>query len=395
MSGGLHELARQTGRGPDSHLIHMSTNELNALQGLAEANGGSLTINPTTGLPEAGFLDKILPTVLGIGLSPFVGPLAAAGIVGAGYGIAKGNLGEGLMAGLGAYGGANLAGTLSTLGQGGAAAAQAAGQEQVGQQLAANMAQNGANQTAAQALGQQQAAGLFNMGGQFSQMGLPSSLQGVPAEALANAGLNATQQAAYTAVQPNVPGAMRAGLGALRGSWKDIPQAWQAYTGGGLRGAAGLAGLAMPFMSTAPAEFDVPEDGEDPKYEGPYMPAKREYRSDNRALTPENSYEWRFFNKINPVPNVVPFKKYAAGGEVDGVSDSVPAMIDGQQPAALSQGEFVVPARVVAEIGNGSSDAGARKLAMMLSKVEQKMRTARRGEDSGADMVAAQTMGLA
>ena len=57
------------GRGSDSALIHMSPSEIHALQRLAEQHGGSLTINPQTGLPEAGFLTDLLPTIAGIGLS--------------------------------------------------------------------------------------------------------------------------------------------------------------------------------------------------------------------------------------------------------------------------------------------------------------------------------------
>ena len=53
----------EQGRGPDDHLVHMSGKEVAGLQSLAMAHGGSLTINPKTGLPEAGFLDDILPTL--------------------------------------------------------------------------------------------------------------------------------------------------------------------------------------------------------------------------------------------------------------------------------------------------------------------------------------------
>lgn len=53
------------GRGPDSTLVHMSPREVSGLQSLAMAHGGTLTINPQTGLPEAGFLDSLLPTLLG------------------------------------------------------------------------------------------------------------------------------------------------------------------------------------------------------------------------------------------------------------------------------------------------------------------------------------------
>ena len=45
----------QKGRGPDSTLVHMSNREVAGLQALAKKHGGSLTTNPDTGLPEAGF----------------------------------------------------------------------------------------------------------------------------------------------------------------------------------------------------------------------------------------------------------------------------------------------------------------------------------------------------
>jgi hypothetical protein len=50
-------------------LVHMAPREVAGLQSLAMAHGGSLTINPTTGLPEAGFLSNLLPTLIGAGLS--------------------------------------------------------------------------------------------------------------------------------------------------------------------------------------------------------------------------------------------------------------------------------------------------------------------------------------
>ena len=58
-------------------------------------------------------------------------------------------------------------------------------------------------------------------------------------------------------------------------------------------------------------------------------------------------------------------------GEGDGMSDSIPAMISGKQPARLADGEFVVPADVVSHIGNGSSKAGAKRLYSMMDKVRQ------------------------
>jgi len=122
MQGGLNvaqnPMAQQLqsqGRGEDTMLVHMTPGEVNSLQGLAMAHGGSLTINPETGLPEAGFLKKLLPTLLGVGLNfiPGVGPLMAAGLVAAGSVAKTGSLKKGLMAGLQAYGGASLAGGLA------------------------------------------------------------------------------------------------------------------------------------------------------------------------------------------------------------------------------------------------------------------------------------------
>jgi len=78
---------------------------------------------------------------------------------------------------------------------------------------------------------------------------------------------------------------------------------------------------------------------------------------------------------------------YAEGGEIamakgrylqgstDGMADELPAQIGNDQPAALSHGEFVVPADVVSHLGNGNSDAGAKKLYQMMDKI----RTARTG----------------
>jgi hypothetical protein len=68
---------------------------------------------------------------------------------------------------------------------------------------------------------------------------------------------------------------------------------------------------------------------------------------------------------------------YSDGGRLlrgpgDGVSDSIPATIGGKQPARLAEGEFVVPARIVSELGNGSTNAGAKKLYDMMDRVQNK-----------------------
>jgi hypothetical protein len=82
---------------------------------------------------------------------------------------------------------------------------------------------------------------------------------------------------------------------------------------------------------------------------------------------------------------------YSDGGRLlkgpgDGVSDSIPAVIGERQPARLADGEFVVPARIVSELGNGSTEAGARKLYAMMDRVQKARR-----KTVGKDRVATNT----
>ena len=117
------------GRGPDTMLVHMSPKEVAGLQKLAMAHGGSLTLNPHTGLPEAGFLDNLLPTILGAGLMmiPGMQPWGAGLITGGIQAARTGDIGKGLMAGLGAYGGAGLGEAAGASGLFGGADAAGAG----------------------------------------------------------------------------------------------------------------------------------------------------------------------------------------------------------------------------------------------------------------------------
>jgi hypothetical protein len=67
---------------------------------------------------------------------------------------------------------------------------------------------------------------------------------------------------------------------------------------------------------------------------------------------------------------------YSDGGQLlrgpgDGVSDGIPATIGRGQPARLADGEFVVPARIVSELGNGSTAAGAKQLYAMMARIQK------------------------
>jgi len=120
----LHALATDMaskGRNGDSMLVHMTPSEVHGLQALAMKHGGSLTVNPDTGLPEANFLKSLLPMLAGFALGPagfglVSSAMGAGAIVGGITGIATGSLSKGLMAGLGAYGGFGIGESLAGLG---------------------------------------------------------------------------------------------------------------------------------------------------------------------------------------------------------------------------------------------------------------------------------------
>ena len=155
----LHKFAEQVasqGRGDDSLLVHMTPEEVRNLQQFAQANGTTLTINPNTGLPEAGLLSDLFKAVAPIALGAFLGPGAfgiaglgmSAGMAGAAVGglttLATGSLSRGLMAGLGAYGGAGMAEGL--MGAGAGAAQQSAMGALTQDQITTQMAESGLTQ---------------------------------------------------------------------------------------------------------------------------------------------------------------------------------------------------------------------------------------------------------
>ena len=74
--------------------------------------------------------------------------------------------------------------------------------------------------------------------------------------------------------------------------------------------------------------------------------------------------------KIGMASGGIASARYLQGG-TDGMADRIPANIDGEQPAALSHGEFVIPADVVSHLGNGNSDAGADKLYQMMARIRK------------------------
>jgi hypothetical protein len=307
------------------------------------AQGGSLSINPKTGLPEAGFLDRLLPTIIGAGLTFFSGgainPLTAAAIVGGGETIRTGDLGKGFMAGLGAFGGAGLGGALGGAGSLGAqAAAITEGGAGAGQ-----LAQGAKDAFTSQPF-------LDQAKGSLATLGQPGGLS--------NLGSNLMEQ---------------------------------------YGGKYGAMAAAFPAVSEImrPPDVKFPEKEED-KNKSPALPMPRVYnpiQKDPRKI----SSEYNYFDPSNPYPGFMRVGGGATGGVVkaaagrylqgpgDGTSDSIPATIGNAQPARLADGEFVIDARTVSEIGNGSSNAGAKKLYAMMERVHRERKRAKRGQDSNAD----------
>jgi hypothetical protein len=111
-------------------------------------------------------------------------------------------------------------------------------------------------------------------------------------------------------------------------------------------------GLTTPMGSYIPPSVGVPSYV--------YNPQTREYQQMAKGGISDAHYN---------------LGGYSDGGRLlrgpgDGVSDSIPATIGNKQPARLADGEFVVPARIVSELGNGSTEAGARKLYAMMDRVQ-------------------------
>jgi len=291
------QLVRSKGRGEDTVLIHMTPGEVKGLQAIALAHGGSLTINPETGLPEAGFLKKLLPVIAGAALTGLTGgiinPLTASMIVGGGstaLGMAKGksfgeSLGSGLKAGLGAYGGGTLGASLANTGA-------SAVMEQTN---------NIVPQSAIKGVD-----GLKYMG------------QGV--KDLATEG----------------------GLGRFGSEFMN-------QAGGKLGAAAAGAGVLSGLGAFDQPETQFPGLPQQPVYEGPYMPQPREVAFRGQSGVPmSDTSEFMYFRPVSYLPEQIQKLTAADGGEI-----------------GMRDGDFVLDARTVSEIGNGSSNAGKEVLASM------------------------------
>ena len=461
------------GRGSDTELVHMSKNEIAGLQELAKAHGGSLTINPHTGLAEAGFLEQVLPMVAIAGatmINPALGAAVAGGITTA----QTGSLEKGIMAGALAYGGGEL---LSGLGSTGTPA-PVTDMSTAWTPPVTEAATSAAPTIAPTAAAPVETGLSYTPGAGYgtAQSGLPSAQQ--LADTQAFTGVNAANQP----VVPNAP------ANAGQSWWDKLSTPGKVMVGGtGLMTAASLLGNtgnkglpgAVPVANTMRLSPDF--QGSEPRRPNPYYranygnyagggivafapgggPVEEMSQGNQNQFYPQAQQEHTQFATPTQMPTSaevvdsgydpktdaytgLPMARFATGGEPkkkkatltteaklklmdpqdaavaglgnamyhaqmpmetakglqptmnlgqlnlaegghlgsysdggrllkgpgDGVSDSIPAKIGKHQPARLADGEFVVPARIVSELGNGSTDAGARKLYEMMDKVQ-------------------------
>lgn len=358
-AGGLAS-ARKTenmGRGNDTMLVHMTPNEVRGLQAIAMAHGGSLTINPKTGLVEAGFLDSILPMVAGAALAATgVGAPMAALMVGGGTALFTGSLEKGLMAGLGAFGGAGIGAGLASAGATAPAVTGTtqglAAQGAAGAQAAQAAATPSAFQAAASNI---DPALLETMSAQQVASTMPAASQ-----------LQLAGQGAQNLMTEGGRNAFAAGV--------------KEATGLGVKPILGAA--AAPVLGSMFSAEEKREPGKKPQeYIRPYsydMKPEAEVNPDFAYRTGkpgESTAEQRYFT-----PTFTPMGVFKAGTEPGGSFYGAPtkeqyALYSGPRTTGLAlaaggiakgglkDGAFIVSADVVSHLGNGSNDAGQKLLA--------------------------------
>lgn len=265
-----------------------------------------LTINPETGLPEAFSLSEWLPAIVGIGGAMMGLPTWAAALGSGAVSTAQ----------TGDIGKGLMSGLLTYAGG------------NLGQGLAE--AGSAAANTAAMSAGEQALTNAAMQGGdvlgQAAQMGAAENLA------------------------PSILDQVGAGI-AQPGAFMDVLSQGDVWKPGaaGLLMAAGMGDEEQAAQAADMAEISY----------GPgVVPANKQYRG-ALPTSAQGREQMHYFAEGGPV--------LGPGG---GMDDLVPAMIEGQQPAALSNDEFVIPARTVAALGDGSSEEGHRKLYSLIKAID-------------------------
>jgi hypothetical protein len=335
------EHLQSKGRNNDTMLVHMTPREVKGLQELAMASGGSLTLNPDTGLPEAGFLDSLIPMLGGAALMmiPGVGPLAAAGMMGAGYGIATGSLEKGLMAGLSAYGGASLGGSLAEMG--------ASTLAEQGGTAATNLGTEALSNTATQALpaGYDVASAGLNPTEMLSGSVNPSQFAGAQANAAQSvltpenfSRLTPDQLATVQSQVPNMANPMEGlrGIGAANATTGTTASQ---NMGQGIKDVFGSGSKALDFvgnnkmaLASATLPMVVSAFGEQGNAGAPMQDT-----SDDGDYLQRLSPNFKARDPIRPNPYYqAQYPTYAASGGLMDANPPTPGLMDGAQAANVN-----------------------------------------------------------
>jgi hypothetical protein len=418
-----HQLAQglaSLGRHGDSMLMHVSPAEVEGLSALGKMTGHKLHTNPHTGMPEAfdfgSFLASLLPTAAGFmvggpagaamglkGTAATLAPIAAGMATGAAVAGAKGDdlLTGTLMGGLGGFGGGNLAGTFGKMGASNVATAGGAIPEnaiaatpidatQLSQQI------GGANLTGAVAPGSAVATAPMTYSQGLGQMGkgvgqLASDPFGAGYKAFTDAGGSALDLAApvgmagLSAMQPKPidtteeEAKRKAEENKYRDPRTGLLNLAQASPGLRLMATGGTVNTNSSSIASGGIQDLY---GTNDQTTGTQNLSKEGYGIGRlNSLAAEGSRAKAadtFYAMGGPIAfadgGIFELEAAKGGyldGQGDGMSDSIPATIEGKQPARLADGEFVVPADVVSHLGNGSSKAGAKNLYAMMHKVRK------------------------
>jgi len=399
---------------------------INPTTGLPEYWGGLGALNPVKAisnawggvskLPGLNVIDKGLVGIdkavgsaipggwgtLGMAAASFVPgmtPLMMAGL-GAlnGSGLARGkkfNLQGALMGGAMAYGMSNLAAGLESAGGPGVDVTPTQVAADIGQNVSGGVSMAPGSQAAMLA---EQASGMGTAGANNIAS---SAAYSAPTQTFGQSVSSGLQNLA-TGTGQNMAAAGR-GLTNLSGLGADgsAAAARAAFGGSG----ATLQNTALPIVagSMGVADAQAQQDYLDEQQNANNANAA-DYNSQmarineakaraNQAVS-ENPYQFAMGGAVNPsddqtgMPSQTPMQNFEQGGTMgyanggmaggrflsgggDGLSDDIPAVIGGKQPAKLADGEFVISSDVVSNLGNGSSKAGAKKLYEMMDRVRK------------------------
>jgi len=404
------------GRGGDSTLVHMQPREVAGLQQLAQSNGTSLTRNPMTGYPEAfslgGVLKAAAPIAVGAMMPGFGTAIAAGALTG---GTIAAATGDDVLAGTisGGFGGASGSGFGEAFaGVPEAATATGTATSNMGQQLAADAAYTG------------------SLGG-MQPLDAVANI-GVPSSSIGASQLNTLNPMGGAGASPfNTSGMYKAnvGQGQLQTSMMTPKASMNPFKADALSGTSPAGRGYNKFMDnvsdiTGTDEMRPIGDGENmltpgfqlidgkpmvatgERISGSFLDKAKmlgapvssmgiggleasDFINETNFDDPRDKYDPR--SKLNlsrdtgiseAMSRDTGLRLLAKGGYLkgpgDGMSDDIPATINGDEPAALADGEFVVPADVVSHLGNGSSEAGSKQLYAMMDRI----RKARTGRES-------------